>query len=400
MATFRLRRFSKPETLKSIAPAMLLPFLQHFDSYFRSRGVELPESGDVETFDWERLIDVFMAPDAKTPQELVDALYYVDELSTDEGMNALLDEVDAAHITLTGGLFHAPADVAIEVWLHDPTILERVHASQYLSRPRSYVYYPVTGPVVPDFLLPTDGALRALEADLDNWFEKRRRGRASLVMMFPREECVWFLVRHGDPLRREGSIDHGEPSSVLYRPVKYDVVVYDQEIGDLRVNAGTEGERRMYREQFGKHLFGDPQLFGERGKYSLEPLRSDGRAALNCEDIAGIDSIQLTEVHLRWPGAYQEREIRKSPDLFRAFESRGARLPENAQLVKAGFAVKFSNARNPRKVTIELPGKAQFRRDDDADYVEAWLKARGFVLNGRDNSHEPAEEAESLLVGA
>ncbi len=54
------------------------------------------------------------------------------------------------------------------------------------------------------FKQPTARTLTALERDLDDWYEQKKRGRRSRVFVFPKEDAIWFMVRHGDPLRREG----------------------------------------------------------------------------------------------------------------------------------------------------------------------------------------------------
>src|SRR5438105_3231338 len=92
MATFTLRRFSCPETLKAIAARRLLTFLKPHRRFLLSRGVTLPQSATDRDLDYEELARVFMTPDGKTPKDLIDALYFVDEMATPEGMDALLAE--------------------------------------------------------------------------------------------------------------------------------------------------------------------------------------------------------------------------------------------------------------------------------------------------------------------
>ncbi len=62
---------------------------------------------------------------------------------------------------------------------------------------------------------------------------------AAALFMFPEADETWFLVRHGQPFRREGSIVDGESESVFYRPEKFDVLVYSSAASELRINAGT-----------------------------------------------------------------------------------------------------------------------------------------------------------------
>lgn len=85
MATFRLHRFSHVHMLKAIQPSYLLALLEPHQAYFKGRGVELGAVNGHE-LDYEGLRDVLMSPDANVPPELVDDLYYVDEMADEIGM--------------------------------------------------------------------------------------------------------------------------------------------------------------------------------------------------------------------------------------------------------------------------------------------------------------------------
>jgi hypothetical protein len=100
MATYALRRFSCPETLKAIAAKRLLAFLKPHRSFLQTRGVTLPQSAKDGDLDYEELTKVFMTPDLKTPKGLIDSLYFVDEMATPEGMDALLAEAKKHNLTL------------------------------------------------------------------------------------------------------------------------------------------------------------------------------------------------------------------------------------------------------------------------------------------------------------
>jgi hypothetical protein len=206
-----------------------------------------------------------------------------------------------------------------------------------------------------------------------------KRGRTCKLFVFPRPDGVCFLVRRGDPFKREGSIEKTGMTSVYYRPEKYDVLKYDQGLGELSVNA--EGNKKLvalYRELFGELLFGDPKRFPNTAKYTLAPLQDDGADALICSDVEGIDTITLKEVQILWGGPQGEIEIRRAKDLFEALKGRKKELPKG-RLVKASFLVKFTDAKTPRTVTIRPQNIASYTRDSDASVVEAWLTARGFV---------------------
>ncbi len=396
MPTFNLRRFSHPDTLKNVAPEHLIRFLTPYAEYLQARNVELPEEADIDNLDYGVLAEVLMTPDESIPRDMVEALYIIHEMSTPEAMDELLKDAEIEGIQITDGPDPTPTDVAIQVFLQNRRYLESKHSEQFLTRARTFQYYQTEDIGRADFVPPTEETLRALERDLDEWFVKHKRGRGSRVFHYIRDNGIWFLVRHGEPYKREGSIEAGESSSVFYRPEKHDVLIYQPATGEIGINAGTKGEKELYRTLFGLHLFGSEDFFPGDGKYTLDPLKTQGADSLVCSDIEGIEWIKLRELQFFWGGAHKEIVIWRADDIFAMLVDKERTIHANAPIIKASFQIKFEDAKNLRTVSIRPSNIAQFQRDDDGTLVELWLQKRGFILA---LESEEDEEEEELLVG-
>lgn len=393
MATFHPRCFSNLDVLRTIDPARLVQFLRPYAEFLSARGLPLPSPTDspadisLGSRDYQTLIEIFMTPDdprATAPQELVDAIYIINELATTRGMDDLLRAAQSDGVVLDSDGDVCPVDLAIQAWLADPNLVQRVHAEQHLRQPRSFEYFPRTDLQLElPKLKPIGAAMRhSIESAIDDWLAEHMRGRGSKLFVFPRTDAISFMVRHGEPLRREGSMDvRGKTSSVLYRPERFDIIVFDRTLGELRMNAGTRGEKDLYRSVLGAHLFGGAGCFAPGEKYTLDPIRTDGRQCLCCDDVDGIDWIKLSEVQYLWGGVQREIEIRKAKDVYAAYEARGRTMPSAPKIVVARFEVKFSDSSTTRKVTISVPNKTQCQRDDDGALIDTWLVARGFIAN-------------------
>ena len=388
MGTYNLRRFSEPEGLKAIDKKNLLNLLKPYKPSLTKQGFSFPSKGDNSDLDYEKLIRVFMSPD-DIEKELINALYHIHEMATPDDMDVLLAEAERKSIQLEGAE-PTPADIAVQMWLKDKDLLERKHAEQYLVNPRSFEYFQTKASPIPQFKQPSTQVLTALEKALDDWFEAKKRGRDSKIFVYQKEDGVWILVRHAEPYKREGSIEKGKSSSVFYRPEKYDVLVYDPSIGELRVNARSQAEKNLYRKQFGLHLFGNEEFFPGSTKYSLDPLRDAGKASLACTDIEGMEWVKLKEVRFRWSGAPGIIEIQKADDVFAAIESRKYSMPAKAQIYRASFLVQFTDSKTPRTVTIRPSNIADYTRDDDSVIVEDWLIKRGFIITKKQQKREAA----------
>jgi hypothetical protein len=380
MATFNLRRFSKPGMLRRIDPAHLIAFLEPHADYFSNRGVELPSTDNGDELDYKALSQALLNPNASTPDDLAEALYYVNEMSTQEGFDSLQEAIADTDLDVVIGKNAAHADLAIQVWIQDQDLVERLHAEQFLFRPRSFEYFRTNNGSVPEFRVPPTETVRAMEAELDEWFAKKRRGKHSKVYVFPKEDYTWFLVRHGKPYARESVIEAGESSAQYFRPEKFDVIVYNPVHGEIRMNAETKGEKELYRTKFGKYFFGDSEFFNGKSKFTLEPLREIGEDSILCDDIDGMEWVRLKEYQIYYGGAHKDVEIRKAEDIFASLRQRERSMPRSGTISKASFLIKFKDSKNARTVKLSSANRAQFKRDDDAEIIEQWMTNRGFIV--------------------
>jgi hypothetical protein len=390
--SFNLHRLvANQDAIKSIAGENLHSLLAGHEQVLADGGFVLPEDPD-EPVDYSALTKLLMSPE-KFPRDLQDAFFFINEMATEEGMESLLDAADKGGLVILSGQHQTPADVAVQVWLKDRDLLERIHAEQFMRNPRTFECFHTTAPApVPAHRKLTPERMEAMAADMNDWFEKRKKGRSAKVFHYPRPDGIWFMVRHGDPFKREGAIDEkGESVGVYYWPERFDVLVLNSAAGKLRINSPNNGEKKKYREVFGRHLYGDADFFAGEDEYTLEPLREKGAACL--APIGGMEEVFLREVVFRWPGSFSEREIHRADDLFGAFAARGAQFPRDLAIIKAGFCVRFTDSETPRIVTIKPPNVAQYTRDGDGIIIERWAKLRGFIVGKGEREDEPAAEA-------
>ena len=386
MSSFRLKRFSNSSILKRIEPELLMQFLYPYRAFLVNRqGLAWP--CNPEEFDHVALAKILMSPSVDTPDELLDALYFVDGLTDVDSFDRILQEAQDAGIDL-GEQAPTPEDLTLRVWLVDRNILERVDAEQKRVYPKKFKSYFSTDFERLGLCFSVDFTremFEALEVDLNDWFDFKKKGRGAKVFSFPEEDGFWFLVRHGQHIKREGTVEiDGDPGSVFYRPEKFDVLIYYPETGELAIYASTKGEHNIYCKLFGKHLFGDAEFFDFTNiveKYTLQPLIDDARASLTCSDVDGIESINLYELHIGHHNDQKDIEIRRADDVFQALEYQHRYLEserEHTTILRAKFKVTFSDGRK-RSVTIEPPNTGTFDRETDNSVIHEWLTKRGFI---------------------
>lgn len=391
MASFDPKVFTRPDGLKRIANDNLINFLSPYTAYLSGRSFTVPTDPAAE-FPHDDLAKLLMQYDANIPPDLVNGLYYIDEVASNETLEEMMDRAAEAGITLTVNGKSTPADVATQIWnVNQDILIERAVRSLAFQK-SSFMYF--LGKKARKCSLPAtpDHQLKKLETLMDPWFESKQRGKGARVFAFPRTDKVWLLIRHGMPMIREGKHeDDGTSGVAFYRPQKHDVVIYDADQDVLAVNADTKGARTLYRENIGLVLFGDVDYFGEGEIFTLAPIRDDGADCLVCGDIEGIDRVRLREVVRVLPGRVPITEITRASDLFAALGDQAEAKFKYGTIIAAKFGVLFRGARQERVVNLSK-GSARYDRDTDAPAVEAWLDARNFYAADKKDDRSDADD--------
>jgi len=95
--------------------------------------------------------------------------------------------------------------------------------------------------------------------------------------------------------------------------------------------------------------------------------------------------VRLKEFQIFRGGSQKEVEIRKAEDIFASLRERERSFPNSGPIIKASFLIKFTDSKTARTVTISSGNRAGFKRDDDADILEAWMTRRGFIIADAEN---------------
>ncbi|MGN7611912.1 hypothetical protein ACQZV8_07475 [Magnetococcales bacterium HHB-1] len=380
MPVFNPKRFAHPDCLRSIDSHRLCEFLTPFENYLSNQGFAF-SGNDSPIINYTNLSEVLMSPDESIPKEMVDALFYVHEMASMNGMEKLLEAVEKTGIQLDYDTNTSPADIAVQVWLKNPELLELVYAKSQASRPRSFRYFygRHAGRDLQSFSMPSSDQIHDLEHELDDWFEAHRRGRNCKIFIVDQDEKVHIIIRHGMPFKREGSIKNGKSSSVAFRPEKHDVLIYNRASDEIAIHTSTKGELQLYLTLIGKYMFGSAEHFPSEDKYTLSPLLSAGKASMVCSDVDGMEWAVLRELSSYSGEGSDVIETRKAKDLFSSISNLKTVTPLSKLICRAVFSIKLAQVKRPRAVTICPPNIALITRDEESSLIENWLSRRGFI---------------------
>jgi hypothetical protein len=376
------RLFTKPDFLRKLNRFHLVEFLKPYANYLSQKGFALSEytQDNIGVFDVNLLSEILINSSEAAPKELVEGLYAINDLSSNDGFDALIKAIHGSELESQIASDITNADLALQVWMRNRVLFERVRDELLVFKGRVYQYYKSRYSASIS-VQPSQEQIQAIERSLNEWYKKNRRGSSAKISVCEKGDFLWFLIRHGDPFKREPVIENGESGSLFFQPEKYDVLVYNHVIREIRIYTKTKGQRELYRNAIGYHLFGDQEYFDVKSKFTLEPLRTEKESALQCADIKGIDWIRLKEIHFQLGGNHRTIEVIKSEDVFESIKEWGNDFPETAVIIKAAFLIKFTDAVKPRSIVLNGNNRAQLSRDDDAEIIEQWLALRGFIVN-------------------
>lgn len=367
---------------------MLVALLDEARPYLAGKGVELPTVAEIQAangaavLDYEALAPVFTAM-ADIPKELVDRFHMVKQMSGPRQMDLILATVRERQLDFALPLEHgSPEDLAAHLLLTKPKLFQELHAQAAVARYRRFAYYVPRGKQRP---LELPATLAAWEKSLNSWYEEHLRDKSAQVFWRRHGEDYLFYVRHGEPVKREGTVGlkDCESGSAIYRPERHGLVIYNTRLGELRVHADSEAELELFRLTFGLHLFQDGNYFpASTHKFTLEPLRQ-GRKALAWAGIPGVRGVTLVGIELAAGSDPLVRDKTKAPDVFAVFEARKFQIPVDAEIRLARLAVLFEGETKVRQVTIQPSNLAAFAKDADVAVLEPWLVRQGFAVTQR-----------------
>ena len=324
---------------------------------------------------WQQLIGILNAHDDSAPAELIEALFHVSEIANDQGMDSLLVAASKTGIELPEGDLTA-ADLALLIWMHDPDLLRRTACERLVLRFQSFYCYMNRTLDAPLFELPPDRVLRQIEQGINLHNRGRRRGGGAAVWMYEFGNEVAFLIRCGGSLRRDEVMVNDQCRLDIRRPVGYDLVVYNQTSGELRIRAELIGERRFYCRLFSEQLFADPEFFEHCETFKLDAIYELGEEVQSAAMVPGIQRITLLEIQEVLLGERTLHVTLKSEAIFEAFREHSRRLSPAGRLLSAKFRVELQDI-GEVTVTICSGNKIRFSRQVGAAAIDQWLTHHG-----------------------
>jgi hypothetical protein len=223
------------------------------------------------------LYEHFLGVDESFPEELLDALHCILQLSDKQGLQCLRERADLVGVQLVpheevqgehGGRHLHPQHVALRAYLDHREIFDQAIDFRAFIQPSSPAEFNGAREGV-DCRHDDPNACEAFRQAVSAYFSERYLGRYCEVRWYPEEDEVNILILHGRQMVVTPVEERGEERVLRFRELRQDTIRYTPATGRLRTSAEHATEREELKKLFAEHLIGEADFFDGEDSQNL-----------------------------------------------------------------------------------------------------------------------------------
>lgn len=256
------------------------------------------------------LYERLLAVDESFPDELLDALHCILQLSDKQGLQCLQERAELVAVQLVpfeetqgedDGRHLHPQHVALRAYLDHREIFDRAIDFRAFIQPSSPAEFNGAREGV-DCRHDDPAASEAFCKAVSAYFSKRYLGKFCDIRWYPEEDEVNILILHGRHMAIRSVEDAGQEQVLRYRELRQDTIRFTPATGRLRISAEYSPEREQLRKLFAEHLIGEVDFFegvDSQNLYTLQPVSEQGAEfELKTDWDSDLDKVRLVEVQI------------------------------------------------------------------------------------------------------
>ena len=377
-----VRKFASKGFFQTVDLDLLERLLEPHSDDLPFKLIDLPQD---EKKRRRALYDHFLAVDESFPDELLDALHCILQLSDKRGLQCLRERADLTGVQLVpqvetegehDGRHLHPQHVALRSYLDHRQIFDQAIDFRAFIQPSSPAEFNGAREGV-DCRQDDPKACEAFRQAVSAYFGERYMGRYCEVRWYPEEDEINILILHGRHMVATPVEERGEERVLRFRELRQDTIRYTAATGRLRTSAEQATEREQLKKLFAEHMIGEADFFdGEDSQnlYTLRPVNEQGADfELETDWDSDLEKVRIVEVQIAEPRPPEKR--RRAPW---ALTLRDARNPLRrarqmmpwldfgaVEIIYLKLEFTFRLHGKPRRVMVKIkpPHTVSFRRD-------------------------------------
>lgn len=369
-----LRPIVRLDFLESIRRDLLIQLLGPSSEMCKRYGIVLQTS---DSQSWGAK-NVYQFIHREYPQPLTSILLQVRDLSEDP-------DVDYFEEDLTFESVQPPwtaAERALLVYLHNPTQFQKAHLSALPIKPCNFVEF--SGPKPAFFDAEDSARILEFKRAVGAWFDRKHcTNHCEVYALQTAAEVRWGIV-HGRRPRSQGKIKrkHSPDTSrkvSTFFPDQHDLIILCMNTGRLLINARNMDEVDLYRKQIGEIYWGHVDQFTVTPIYSLKPFQAEGERIFSCQDIQGIERVELRQIDFRKPQAKTVIFNLKGKHLCQDIPGTVDRFLKDFAVNSIKIACYADKKSEPQMLTVKPPNRISFDVRAENSAAMKFLIARGIM---------------------
>jgi len=229
-----------------------------------------------------------------------------------------------------------------------------------------------------------DTAVAGFQDKLAEVFKEDKDSDRVLVRHYTEGPYLNFVVYHEKRTKAElvfkGTRTSPKVSPTILRPAQQDFISYNQDSGQVEIEARFDSEQTLLRQHFAECCLGEDDFFeGEEAanRINLARIADEDFSMPVDED----DTAALTELHFRLSQRHGPSFIVRSKDVMSTLDmNRLRRKLSGDQIRRAVFKISFPDDGRGKRVELAGTNKIKFKRATHADDIFRYLRNWGILV--------------------
>lgn len=340
------------------------------------------EGLDAATLDVRKFKLWLVDGEGKGKEELLESLYQIYDLCTERGHEDLIAAIESDATYDPDPDHELPVEcLSLKVRTEREDLFVFAYDRYTLWRAERFTIYqgrkarPITN---------LKSCARIFEQKLKEVFKDHNNSDRVLVRHYTEGPYINFIVYHEKrtraTLKFEGTPTHPKVGPYIFRPAQQDFISYNNETGQVEIEAGYENEEAKLRQCFAEHCLGDPDFFEGKDAANRISLECLADPTFDFVVPTGVNAA-LVELKFSLNQKHGPRLHVCSKDVFETLELNGLRKKlDGDRIWRAVLKITFPDDQRGKRVELAGPNRIKFKRATHADDVFQLLKDSGLLL--------------------
>lgn len=337
---------------------------------------------DTTSLDVPHFKEYLVNGDGDGKDDLLESLYMAYDLCTERGHEDLVSACDECSYSPNGNGELPVECLSLKVRTENEDAFTLAYDRYNLWRAERFTIFSGKSAAG---IVDADAASSAFQAKLAEIFKDHKNSDRVLVRHYKEGAYTNFIVYHEKRVKAElifkGTRMRPKVSPTILRPAQQDFISYNNETGQVEIEAGFEKEETALRKAFAECCLKDEDFFdspGSADRINLARIAEDDFDMPVDEDHSAL----LAELHFKLGQTYRPSFVVRSKNVMETLEKNYLRKRlAGSTIQRAVFKIMFPDDRRGKRIELSGTNKVKFKRATHAEDVFRYLKNWGIVVD-------------------